>query len=457
VCATQIHYLNHDFGSLLTNEVYDFVATSMPGHVSGLGEWLFRTSLSRMFRTIRLNMCAAMGITLELKQARVLLGFSAKPASVSPRPLMASSSVIALQTQTWWPHVHVLSDPAEHRPRAAAQAAQSKTHRCDGRRKLRRHDGHRVGHARACSGFCVFPVPASFPFRYSSDGSLRGQHDACHQIDGVFSSRNSRSITKLYDDGADIDWGKVSAASQLQGVREQGRELDINASPDLDYDDFVASLGQHVPELVSKIRVLFETSRGCWWGERAHCTFCGLNGSTMAYRALPPARALQLIRSLLERYGDRAESFHCVDNIMPKEYVEGVFAQLSVPASTTIFYEVKADLTAQQIETIARGGVKKVQPGIESLATSTLKLMRKGTTAFETSAFSRIALATVWSLSGTSSLVSRAKVPKVYEMYARTLPGLFHLPHPQVLIRCDSTALSVFYAAGSLWPEARAL
>ena len=28
-----------------------------------------------------------------------------------------------------------------------------------------------------------------------------------------------------------------------------------------------------------------ETSRGCWWGERSHCTFCGLNGMGMTYRS----------------------------------------------------------------------------------------------------------------------------------------------------------------------------
>jgi len=115
---------------------------------------------------------------------------------------------------------------------------------------------------------------------------------------------------------------------------------------------------------------------------------------------------------------------------MPKEYVEGVFAQLSVPASTTIFYEVKADLTAQQIETIARGGVKKVQPGIESLATSTLKLMRKGTTAFRNIRFlsdcARYGVEPEWNL-----LVGfPGEGAEVYEMYARTLPGLFHLPPP---------------------------
>ena len=36
----------------------------------------------------------------------------------------------------------------------------------------------------------------------------------------------------------------------------------------------------------------FETSRGCWWGERMHCTFCGLNGATMSYRSKSPRRAV---------------------------------------------------------------------------------------------------------------------------------------------------------------------
>ena len=34
----------------------------------------------------------------------------------------------------------------------------------------------------------------------------------------------------------------------------------------------------------------FESARGCWWGAKRHCTFCGLNGSTMAFRAKSPDR-----------------------------------------------------------------------------------------------------------------------------------------------------------------------
>jgi hypothetical protein len=49
--------------------------------------------------------------------------------------------------------------------------------------------------------------------------------------------------------------------------------------PPPDYADWFAEFhstplpGHIVPELV------VESSRGCWWGEKHHCTFCGLNGT----------------------------------------------------------------------------------------------------------------------------------------------------------------------------------
>jgi radical SAM superfamily enzyme YgiQ (UPF0313 family) len=35
-----------------------------------------------------------------------------------------------------------------------------------------------------------------------------------------------------------------------------------------------------------------ETARGCWWGAKHHCTFCGLNQNDMAFRAKSPQCAM---------------------------------------------------------------------------------------------------------------------------------------------------------------------
>src|SRR5258708_19179517 len=67
---------------------------------------------------------------------------------------------------------------------------------------------------------------------------------------------------------------------------------------------------------------------------------------------------------------------------MPKNYLTEVFPNLNTPPGLSIFYEVKADLSEEDIQVLAKAGVTKIQPGVEALATTTLKLMKKGTSVF---------------------------------------------------------------------------
>jgi len=209
----------------------------------------------------------------------------------------------------------------------------------------------------------VFSGPALVSLPSFVQHLLDGDDAACHGMRGVFTKRN------LSEEGV--------------GVRGTiGAELPINVPVELDYDAFLDTLEQTFPEQQIPPRLSFETSRGCWWGQRSHCTFCGLNGSTMAYRSMQPHLALDTLHTMFERYGDRCTRFEAIDNILPKNYVAEVFPKLKTPAGVTLFYEIKADMPESDIRVMAAAGVTEVQPGIESLATSTLKLMRKGTTAF---------------------------------------------------------------------------
>jgi len=72
----------------------------------------------------------------------------------------------------------------------------------------------------------------------------------------------------------------------------------------------------------------------------------------------------------------------------PRQYLKEVFAHLRPPPGVSIFYEVKADIKDWEMEILARAGVTQIQPGIEALSTSTLKLMGKGTTSFQNVALS---------------------------------------------------------------------
>lgn len=151
-----------------------------------------------------------------------------------------------------------------------------------------------------------------------------------------------------------------------------------------DFDDHFTSIGEfpEVFEAIRKPHLMFETARGCWWGERMHCTFCGLNGSTMKFRSKSPERALKELLHLRQKYPKVPVAVS--DNILDMKYLTTFLAKTAELADKpSMFYEVKANLRRIDIERLKRGGVDRVQPGIESFSTHCLKLMRKGVTAVQ--------------------------------------------------------------------------
>jgi ribosomal peptide maturation radical SAM protein 1 len=127
-----------------------------------------------------------------------------------------------------------------------------------------------------------------------------------------------------------------------------------------------------------EIHIPIEFSRGCWWGQHHHCTFCGLNSSTMAYRAKTPERAMVELETLASSY--RISTIDAVDNILDLSYLDTLLPQLAARQwDLNLFLEVKASLTREDVALLRDAGIQRIQPGIESLSTNVLKLMRKGT------------------------------------------------------------------------------
>jgi len=161
------------------------------------------------------------------------------------------------------------------------------------------------------------------------------------------------------------------------GSPSRATVLDLDQSPIPDYRDYFESLR------LSPLRgdvdpgLLIETSRGCWWGQKHHCTFCGLNGEGMSYRSKSPDRALQEFESLAAEYG--IDRFEVVDNILDAHYPRTLMPKMS-GAPYNIFVETKANLKRAEVEALANAGVRWIQPGIESLSDRHLKLLSKGTT-----------------------------------------------------------------------------
>ncbi|HEY0510337.1 MAG TPA: RiPP maturation radical SAM C-methyltransferase [Thermoanaerobaculia bacterium] len=158
---------------------------------------------------------------------------------------------------------------------------------------------------------------------------------------------------------------------------------DMNAVPDPDYDEYFSTLFRLGREKTlgkaAAPLLLIETSRGCWWGEKQHCTFCGLNNTGMKFRSKAPAEAARQLERLSSKY--KIVNFEAVDNIIDYKYLEQLCGPLAEQHyDYRIFYEVKANLSPNQIRTMKRAGITGIQPGIESLSSHILALMRKGVT-----------------------------------------------------------------------------
>ncbi|MFL6253428.1 MAG: RiPP maturation radical SAM C-methyltransferase, partial [Pyrinomonadaceae bacterium] len=265
--------------------------------------------------------------------------------------------------------------------------------------------------------------PALVSFPQFVEYALGGDLARCEEIDGVIP--NPARVSKRGAASLPVLGQTVPAATTKSPY---GKDLDIDTKIEMDYGPFLDTVTRAFPGKVKPI-LFFETSRGCWWGQKAHCTFCGLNGTSMAYRAMSADLAVEQFDALF-KHADAVAELHCVDNIMPREYLKDVLPRLDTPPGMEIFYEVKADLTEEDIRTLARARVRKIQPGIEALATSTLKLMKKGTTAHGNVRFlmhcALHGVEPMWNL-----LVGfPGEEEEVFRKYVADIPKLVHLPPP---------------------------
>ncbi|HUH95912.1 MAG TPA: RiPP maturation radical SAM C-methyltransferase [Anaerolineales bacterium] len=208
------------------------------------------------------------------------------------------------------------------------------------------------------------------------------------------------------------------------------RDMDIVPFPV--YDDYVAQIKDGDLMADMEPRLFLETSRGCWWGEKQHCTFCSLNGTMMQYRSKSPQRVLDEIRYLHQNYG--IKNIQVVDNIMDMRYFRDMLprlAELNLPVD--LFYETKANLRKDQVLAFREAGVSMIQPGVESLSSNVLRLMRKGVSMMQNIQLLRwcaeYMVTPIWNvLAGFPG-----EDPQDYQQQAELVPLLTHLYPPQAL------------------------
>ena len=204
---------------------------------------------------------------------------------------------------------------------------------------------------------------------------------------------------------------------------------DLDALPCPDYRDYFEQFAASRYGPYWQPSIHMETSRGCWWGEKSHCTFCGLDSRALAFRHKSARRAIDEFDWLTKRH--RGCAVEATDNVLDMRCFDGFMRELaSRRRRIKLFYEVKASLTKEQLRLLRDAGVRHIQPGIESLSDPVLKLARKGTTALQNIQLLKwckelgieVGWNVLWGFPG--------EPPEEYARMEELVPLLAHLPPP---------------------------
>ncbi|MGO8748836.1 MAG: RiPP maturation radical SAM C-methyltransferase [Thermoguttaceae bacterium] len=205
--------------------------------------------------------------------------------------------------------------------------------------------------------------------------------------------------------------------------------VDLNALPYPDFDDYFARLNASPFRPEIEPLFFFETSRGCWWGQKHQCKFCGLNGNALAFRSKEPRRVIEELRYLVDRHGVRRAS--TADNILDYRYFDSLLPLLQESGLGLGFgYELKCNLTKPQVQSLVRAGLGAAQLGIETFSTRILKGIHKGASALQNLQtlkwFSEAGVEVKWNfLYGFPG-----EDPAEYAALAQLAPLLYHLVPP---------------------------
>ena len=299
--TVEIIYLNQEFAKYLGLQFYEYLTGSFESLNTGLGDWLFRQAAfpeladnsEKYFRRY---------FPVDSAETRKL-----KNWITQRRPgldLFMDQMIMAYQLD----RADIVGFTSMFMQNAACFAMARKLKACNpslvtaiGGANCEYPMGRVIAEQVESIDF-VFSGPALKSFPAFLEQYLNGNLSQCASIRGVF----------------------AKGCVPLQpGPQTIGEDLSIDTVIELNYESFLETLDNNFPNGEVNPALPFETSRGCWWGERAHCTFCGLNGVSMGYRAMSPDQAIALLNSLF-RYSGRVSRLSAVDNILPKSYLKDV-------------------------------------------------------------------------------------------------------------------------------------
>lgn len=250
----------------------------------------------------------------------------------------------------------------------------------------------------------------------------------------------SRLMVALHRNPRDLDgvpgvaW--LDASGRLRRTPAPPLLDDLDQLPIPDFAPFLEQLAASEWAESSEPTLFFETSRGCWWGEKHLCTFCAVDSGGVTYRRKSADRAYREIEALHERYRG-VRRLIASDNIIAMSYFKEVLPRLQELRRRSehplrLFYEVKSNLRRDQVAALAGAGVEMVQPGIESFSDHVLQLMDKGVTGLQQVRAVKHFYEHGIGVSYNLLVLNPGETAQDYREMTALLPYIEHLPPPNI-------------------------
>lgn len=175
--------------------------------------------------------------------------------------------------------------------------------------------------------------------------------------------------------------------------------------------------------------VWYETNRGCWWAEKAKCTFCGI--TEIGFRQKTITRIAQDLETIKAQVPGKFLFF--TDLIMSSNFPDKLLEHNPNTDNYPILgMQLKVGRTIEEVAKLHQINAKYILPGVEAFSTSLLKKMKKGTTGRQNIYFIRNAYCFGISTQYYLLWGFPDDTAKEYTSLLEMIPYLKHLQPPQL-------------------------
>lgn len=265
------------------------------------------------------------------------------------------------------------------------------------------------------------------------------------EADEIFGDVCDDLLSKGKISKEDLPYGVLNKDWCLEDEQIHRITRNMDTLPYPDFEDYFLAY-----RMISKNKpiLVVEGSRGCWWGEKNPCTFCGLNGLAHTYRSKKTERLVDELEFLVEKYD--VEVCFFTDSILSNVHMRELPRYLKrLSKQIQYFCEIKSNILLADIQALTQVGFHYFQPGIESLQDDILQLMNKGCRAIKQiealKIFKQCKVHTAWNI-----LCGFPGEPiEAYQQIKEIIPKITHFQAPNSFFHISYHRNSVYMRQAS--------